>query len=90
MSMEQAFEEAMRDLMKAESGGASSFELGPVVNSEKRLWRPDEMPARVEQPKMPKVAPVGGYDTAPPPLSKTAAGKENAFTGDNDSMMELG
>ena len=90
VSMEQAFEEAMRDLMKAESGGASSFELGPVVNSEKRLWRPDEMPARVEQPKMPKVAPVGGYDTAPPPLSKTAAGKENAFTGDNDSMMELG
>ena len=89
VSIEQAFEETMRDLMKADGGGALSFELGPIVNSEKRLWRPDEVPMRREQPKMPKVGPVGGYDTAPPPLSKNAAGKQKALAVDDDLVMEL-
>ena len=88
LSVEQAFEETMRDLMNAE-GGASSFELGPIVNSEKRLWRPDEAPVRRDPPKIPKIGSVGGYDTAPPPLSKTASGKQKASAVDDDLLMEL-
>lgn len=89
VSMEQAFEETMRDLMKAEGGGATSFELGPIVNSEKRLWRPDEVSVRKAQPEKPKAGRIGGYDTAPPPLSKNAAGKQKVFTVDDDLVMEL-
>lgn len=89
ITMEQAFEDTMRDLMKAEGGGASSFELGPIVNSEKRLWRPGELPVHREPPRTSKFGPVGGYDTAPPPLSKTAAGKQKALAGDDDLLMEL-
>lgn len=88
LSVEQAFEETMRDLMKAD-GSASSFELGPIVNSEKRLWRPDEAPMRRELPKVSKMGSGGAYDTAPPPLSKSALGKQKAVGVDEDLVMEL-
>ena len=88
LSVEQAFEETMRDLMNVD-GGASSFELGPIVNSEKRLWRADEAPVRRDAPKIPRIGSVGGYDTAPPPLSKAASGKQKAAAVDDDLVMEL-
>ena len=89
VSVEQAFEETMRDLMKAEGGGSSTFELGPIVNSEKRLWRPDEAPARRDPPKIPNIDSIGGYDTAPPPLLKVASGKQKVSAVDDDLVMEL-
>lgn len=89
VSVEQAFEETMRDLMKTESNASSTFELGPIVNSEKRLWRPDEAPVRRDPPKIPKIGSTGGYDTVPPPLSKIGSGKQKAPAVDDDLVMEL-
>lgn len=57
-TMEEVFEETMKELSKDQKGGGSgeatldaNFELAPIVNSERKFWMPDtgvRRPSRVE------------------------------------------
>jgi len=50
-SAELIFEETMKDLLAAESSeNQKVFEVGPVVSSEKRFWRPDNAPVKRRPP----------------------------------------
>lgn len=77
----ELFEETMRDLLKAES---DSFELGPMVTSEKAYRMPDEGQAkrraraddRTKGPEEAQEKSKGKvYDTAPPPLPAKSANR---------------
>jgi len=51
VSTELMFEETMRDLLAAESAESQkAFEVGPIVSSEKRFWRPDDAPVKRRPP----------------------------------------
>jgi len=79
--MDSMFEATMRDLLEDASGANDSkFELGPIVNCEKRFLMQDSAPARRRPPEQGrsdsvKAAGASGSTIA---LSAKARGKQRA------------
>jgi len=91
-TIENMFEATMRELLIDTSGSKESkFELGPIVNCEKRYLMQDSAPARRKPPEHTR------YDLAPPAagtgttlaLSAKARGKQRAVEGESGANMEL-
>jgi hypothetical protein len=76
--VESMFEATMRDLLKSASDGVESrFELGPIVNCEKRFLMQDSAPTTRRRPPDPQ-RPLLATSTAGPKvtLSEKARGKQ--------------
>jgi len=90
-SMESMFEATMRELLKDESiSSENKFELGPIVNYEKRFLMQDSTPARRRPPARNQsdsaAAAVGTGQMGA--MSAKARGKQRAVEGETNADME--